>query len=310
MFQLCTVLPAGVHKLKVVFTPTDSNGYVPITLEVEILVNPAPGPMDPPFVPTNEPTPIKVDVNSDLTPVLVSKGPGVATVQIVGNQITVIADPKFSGKTSVVAQMLINGELKLVTIPVVAPLVPPLASVSGPVTFGTGNIKWNPSRNAVRYQVKIRGVVVCVTSKTTCEVPFTVGPGTPVEIIALGGDGSTVKVKPVYSIEKPLTALTVYFGTNSYFLNDKAKAELRRVATIIKREGFTRLIVRGHTDVRGGVNNQVLSDNRAKATRSFIMKLLPKVNFVLSGFGPKIPQVRGVSAKAFASNRRAELLVW
>ncbi|MSV62734.1 MAG: OmpA family protein, partial [Actinobacteria bacterium] len=105
-------------------------------------------------------------------------------------------------------------------------------------------------------------------------------------------------------------AITVNFATNSYALNAKQKLELNTIALIISKEGFTRLVVYGYTDSRGGVDNQKLSENRAKATASYLSKLLPNVTFKVAGFGASKPIASNATTSGLAENRRAELSLW
>jgi outer membrane protein OmpA-like peptidoglycan-associated protein len=133
-----------------------------------------------------------------------------------------------------------------------------------------------------------------------------------VSIVVLGNDKTISTVTPIeYSAKAPIRALTVTFALNSAVLSSAQKTELRRVAKIIDREGFTRLVVSGFTDAQGSaMANKKLSAARASATAAFLAQLLPEITVKTSAQGAKTPVKAGTSASAYAANRRSEISVW
>ena len=95
------------------------------------------------------------------------------------------------------------------------------------------------------------------------------------------------------------------------------KAELRpedrellsRVAGILMTSHDYTVSVNGHTDDVGSeAYNQGLSERRAEAVRSYLVKAgLPAEIFTVQGHGKTLPLVRGSSEAARAKNRRVEL---
>ena len=136
------------------------------------------------------------------------------------------------------------------------------------------------------------------------------GPKTPVEITAYGGDNLKAVIAPTYQPNKPIPAITVNFATNSSVLNTAQKAELNKIAKYITEEGFMRLVVYGFTDSRGGVDNQALSVARAQSTADYLAKLAPGIDFVVAGFGASKPVASNKTDAGMAANRRAELSLW
>jgi peptidoglycan-associated lipoprotein len=110
--------------------------------------------------------------------------------------------------------------------------------------------------------------------------------------------------------KKPVTALVVYFDTNKFNLDAKDKADIRAIAKVIIEQGFKNIVVNGHTDVMGGVDNQVLSRNRSNATFNYLKELVPGLSVTIGAFASTKPAVKGTSAAALASNRRAEIGVY
>lgn len=188
--------------------------------------------------------------------------------------------------------------------------LPPVEPILGPQSVKSTTITWNASPNAIGYQVKIQDQVVCETRDLSCSVSQLVGPATKVEIISKGNDELvSTEVLPSVQVKKPIPALVVNFATNSFFLNDSAKKEIRKIATIIKREGFKSLTVFGHTDSVGGVDNNVLSQNRAKATAKYLQTLIPNVKVTVDGFAFGKPVASNSTKTGKAANRRAEISI-
>jgi outer membrane protein OmpA-like peptidoglycan-associated protein len=63
---------------------------------------------------------------------------------------------------------------------------------------------------------------------------------------------------------------TINFGTNKFGLTTAQKNRLNRVAANINKNNAGRVILRGHADSRGGVNNMTLSKNRAKTAAEYL----------------------------------------
>ena len=102
---------------------------------------------------------------------------------------------------------------------------------------------------------------------------------------------------------------TVYMASGSYFLNDATKITLRAIAIKINASGVKSILVYGHTDNRGGVNNTVLSQNRAKAVANFLRPLLTSKKISIGWYASKKPVAGGASAAALALNRRVEIYI-
>jgi outer membrane protein OmpA-like peptidoglycan-associated protein len=96
-------------------------------------------------------------------------------------------------------------------------------------------------------------------------------------------------------------------ASGSYFLNDATKITLRAVALKINASGAKSILVYGHTDNRGGVNNTVLSQNRARAVANFLRPLVNTKKISVGWFASRKPVNTGNSAAALAQNRRVEI---
>jgi len=311
---LNSILDPGTHELTVVFTPTDSN-YPPVSGRVTLIVNPEaialPLIINPPSDPNATTKTLELNSTNDSSVKVTQQGEGVDLVTLHGTQADIKTAPSFSGHTSVQVTITTNGLVQVENIPVTVNPVPEPTLV-GPTSIMNPKslLSWQASPNATSYVVKIRGVVVCTTTTTSCSVDTIVGPSTQVEVTEIGGGDTQTIVIPTFHLEKPLPALVVNFANNSSKLTLSAMTELKRIAEIVKTEGFTKLVVYGHTDINRGVDNKALSSARANTTKSYLEKLLPSVNFTVGAFASSKPVDRGKNAKALASNRRAEISIW
>jgi outer membrane protein OmpA-like peptidoglycan-associated protein len=100
---------------------------------------------------------------------------------------------------------------------------------------------------------------------------------------------------------------TVYMASGSYSLNDATRITLKAIALKINASDATSVLVYGHTDSRGGVNNTVLSQNRAKAVANFLRPLLKGKKISVGWYASRKPAVVGNSAADLAKNRRVEV---
>jgi uncharacterized repeat protein (TIGR02543 family) len=113
------------------------------------------------------------------------------------------------------------------------------------------------------------------------------------------------------TIPQPTTQMkkvgTVYMSSGSYFLNDATKLTLKAIALKINASGAKSILVYGHADNRGGVNNTVLSQNRAKAVANYLRPLLKVKKISIGFYSSNKPAKAGSSAAALAQNRRVEI---
>ena len=236
------------------------------------------------------------------------RGRGVTNAEVRNDRIEVATAPTFSGRTTVEVTYVQNNETKVVVVPLVIPPAPPTVAASSPLAMDRSTIRWEASPNAISYDVYVRESLECQVRTTSCEVPFIVGPATPIRVVAIGGDETKSEVNPQFSQDRVIPALTVNFATASFRLSAAFRQELRDLAEIIDREGFTSLIVYGHTDSRA-FDNRTLSRQRAEATRDFLRRLLPDVKFRIAGFAATQRVAEENSRAGLAQNRRAEVRI-
>jgi outer membrane protein OmpA-like peptidoglycan-associated protein len=303
----------GKYPVKVIFTPTDPN-FLPsettVTLTVIADINPLATPI---VTPSNTPAARPI---TNTTPAanarVVNVGRGLTSAVTDGSQVSIVPIVTFSGRTTVRVSVTDEGETKEIDVPVTVLPLPAATPTIRPNNRGSSTIAWSPSINAVQYEVTVAGAIICTTSATSCNTPALIGPSTDVKIVVKGNDETLSPVIPArYTAPaKPVTALVVYFDTNKFNLDAKDRADIRAVAKVIIAQGFKNIVVNGHTDIRGGVDNQVLSRNRSNSTFNYLRSLVPGLNVTIGAFASTRPAVRGTTSAALASNRRAEVGVF
>ena len=100
----------------------------------------------------------------------------------------------------------------------------------------------------------------------------------------------------------------LFFETDKYKIEPESYSELNRLAALVKAYGL-RVEIAGHTDNVGGAEyNQALSQNRAEAVRSFLLRQGIEAGQVsAAGYGPAQPIADNKTEEGRALNRRVEI---
>ena len=102
---------------------------------------------------------------------------------------------------------------------------------------------------------------------------------------------------------------TIYFASGTYFLNDESKKTIKALATSIFMKSPATVLSYGFTDSKGGTDNTVLSQNRAKAVAKLLRSLLPGQKIATGWYASNKPVATGNSKAALAKNRRVEIYI-
>ena len=242
------------------------------------------------------------------------------------NGIQVSANNGWTGRVSV---SVINGnsdenvetfvEVVITPTPVIAPKIvqeePPAIQKPEEKPKPGLVINWAPSQSeVVGYVVTVNSQPICFSMSTSCEITQLIGPKTKVAVIAQGNDNtfSTPVPLPAFKPTKPIPALVVNFAVASSVLSPKFKADLRDLAKVMVKEGFTKVDIAGHTDSTGqavSYDNQKLSDARAKATLTYLKRFVPKLKSVTGAYAYERRITDESTPEALYTNRRAEVAV-
>jgi outer membrane protein OmpA-like peptidoglycan-associated protein len=102
---------------------------------------------------------------------------------------------------------------------------------------------------------------------------------------------------------------TIYFASGTYFLNDESKKTIKALAGAIFLKSPATVLSYGFTDSKGGTNNTLLSQNRAKAVAKLLRSLLPGQKIATGWYASSKPAATGNSKAALAKNRRVEIYI-
>ncbi|RYF91361.1 MAG: hypothetical protein EOO03_01530 [Chitinophagaceae bacterium] len=150
-----------------------------------------------------------------------------------------------------------------------------------------------------------------------CPIPDTDGDGVndeadkcPTRPGAASNQGCPVIAKEV--IEKVnYAAKNIFFATGSYKLIGKSFQSLDQVVALLKADESLMIDIDGHTDSQGSEeSNQVLSDNRAGAVKTYLVsKGIDESRLKSAGYGELKPIADNTTSAGRAKNRRTEMLV-
>ena len=104
-------------------------------------------------------------------------------------------------------------------------------------------------------------------------------------------------------------AKNVFFNSGSFKLMPKSYKSLNEVVNILKADESLFLDIDGHTDAQGADDkNQVLSENRAKAVKDYLVsKGVAESRLTSTGYGETKPVADNATAAGRAKNRRTEM---
>ena len=242
------------------------------------------------------------------------KGVGVSKVAVVNDEVSVSAKPGFSGKTVVTVTLKDDEEISVITADVLVIPLPVTNPVVKEINEEKTRINWVRSPNAIGYEVSQNGEILCTTKSVSCTLNKSIPADPPVEIKALGRDQTASVVREAAYVAAPVRvvpdiALVVNFDTNKYNIDSGDQLLIQNFAFDVKLYGYKEVDISGHTDSRGGVDNNVLSMNRAKAARDYLLKLIPDLKVTINGFADVISVASNSTAEGMAANRRAEFRV-
>jgi peptidoglycan-associated lipoprotein len=104
---------------------------------------------------------------------------------------------------------------------------------------------------------------------------------------------------------------TVHFGTDSYTIDDEARAILDAQATWLMHNPTVRVSIEGHCDERGTREyNLALGDRRANAAKNYLAaRGVSASQMTTISWGKERPVALGSDESAWAQNRRAVTVV-
>ncbi len=119
-----------------------------------------------------------------------------------------------------------------------------------------------------------------------------------------------VELQPIEKGSK-VVLNNVFFETASFELKNESRVELNKLARFLKKNPGVRIEIGGHTDdVGSDVNNQRLSENRARAVRDYVTGHgVEASRLTFKGYGESKPIASNKTEEGRAKNRRTEFMV-
>jgi outer membrane protein OmpA-like peptidoglycan-associated protein len=267
---------------------------------------------------------------------------GVETVRLEGGMLVVQQEKGFSGVITMAMVMVLDGvaHSMQVTLTVNPAAVQAQFAITAKNNVNSrtwldssraesyATVSWQPSGNANGYQLwlltssnmsklslhatSVDRVLLCTTTNTSCEFSNLLGPNSRLELAAFGNDNTqSVSTLASYSDKGRTPVLRTMFGGDSAKLTKEAKRELRQLAAVMRREGFTEIFLEGHISSNRKTPTTFgkwLSRERSKNVGAFLSKELgyPITVITRSSVGTK-PVLPNTSEKNRERNRRVEI---
>ncbi len=103
----------------------------------------------------------------------------------------------------------------------------------------------------------------------------------------------------------------IYFNSNTWQVKNESYVIIKNIAEFLKEDLSFKLKIIGHTDADGSeADNQVLSENRAKAIKQILVEQfgIEENRLITDGKGEKQPVDNNTTEQGKAKNRRVEFL--
>lgn len=119
-----------------------------------------------------------------------------------------------------------------------------------------------------------------------------------------------VSLKPIKT-GSTVVLKNIFFESNSYVLKSSSIAEIEILIALLHQHPALKIQINGHTDNIGNdVNNQLLSENRAKAVYNYLLQLgIVATRISYKGYGETRPIASNDTEEGRAQNRRTEFTV-
>ncbi len=115
---------------------------------------------------------------------------------------------------------------------------------------------------------------------------------------------------PLNDPASPLARRSIYFDFDSFEIRAEFRPVLEAHASFLVANPSRRIVIQGNTDERGSREyNLALGQKRAEAVRRALGTLgVPETQAEAVSFGEERPKASGTDDRAFAENRRADIV--
>lgn len=193
---------------------------------------------------------------------------GLSTVKIVENQLAVVPEQGFSGKTNVTVTVTDGTSTTQIEVPVTVLPEPVRDPAVTPQSSRTTLVTWEASPNANSYQVFVDGRALCSSDQTTCTVNRILGPNAEVQVVANGGDlTQSEDVSASYQAGDAVTLTRILGNSRKTALSESDKLKLDRLANIINTQGFQTVEI---SNITVNARNKAAAEARLEAIISYL----------------------------------------
>jgi hypothetical protein len=272
--------PGFTYEFKVLVA--DTGGFTATSdITSFLLVGDAPAAVFPP-VTTHGDTTETVTVGGVSEDASLSAGPGADEVPGVGSfgfdgpDVWVRPLPGFSGVILLPIDVEQDGAHTIVVLEITVNPSDPYDVTFGPLSSTSTRVQWAGSANATGYRIYVSGSVVATVGASVSgyTIPRLLGPNTGVAVDAIGDGGTHSAIVPaVYRPGAGIRIGTVTFYGNSSHLTSSGKRTLKRLAALVKAQGFNALTIRGFTEKHphgSKAFRKRLSAARAAAVKAYL----------------------------------------
>jgi len=118
-----------------------------------------------------------------------------------------------------------------------------------------------------------------------------------------------VRIFVLYEERKQFTLENLLFENNSAVIDEQSYPILNKLVDFLRNEQDAQFEIAGHTDNVGGEkDNQLLSENRAKAVIAYVVANgIDNSQLVAKGYGESAPMADNATGEGRAQNRRTEV---
>jgi outer membrane protein OmpA-like peptidoglycan-associated protein len=247
------------------------------------------------------------DLNGDPLTLTVEGNPSSVPVQVNGLTVQLAPPPTLTGNVTIIVAVHdgAGGSAQATIVDTVRPR--PVVWAHRTISSAGTHISWaKAAATGARYQVRIGSQVICLTSTLSCNTSRLLGPGASVWIRVIGRDATMSTQTAATPLHRGTVLVdTVYFGSAKWTLTAARRAQLVRLAKLLRRNGFTHVQLDGYTDlVHSKAHSLHLSQQRTETVARLLVRF--GLTSSQSWLGMSNPAVPGRNS---GKNRRVAIYV-
>lgn len=180
-----------------------------------------------------------------------------------------------------------------------------------PVSLTKTKVTWSTTTSTVEYKVFLNGVLECISTTSTCDIPKLSGPSDSVQIASVGTNGTSSELTSAKYFAKWLPAGVLYFDPMMSNLDSNSEGTLGEIVELLRKHGFSQIRLTGHTDGDGDRDDNLeLSRERVASSSQWLNSRLSSSSRIFEKYlGRSSPTRPNISVENKKLNRRVEIEV-